>query len=291
VAARMIVNAAGPWVAEVLNARLGAGSRSNVRLVRGSHILVPQLWQGGHAYVLQQPDGRIVFALPFQRSTLIGTTDVPVSAPGEARITEAEAHYLCAAANLYFVRRTEPADIIWSFAGVRALHDDGSAAAQDVTRDYHLELAPGTGGRLLSVFGGKITTARALAEEALGRLEVAGRCRTADSFLPGGEMNDMWDDGYERSLAAVAGWLPAELLGRLAQAYGARIARLLDGAASLDDLGRHFGAGLYEAEIRYLTETEFARSADDILWRRTKLGLAMNAGEQAALRGFLRDSS
>lgn len=291
VQARIIVNAAGPWVAEVLNGRLGAGSRSKVRLVRGSHILVPRLWDGGHGFILQQPDGRIVFALPFEGSTLIGTTDVPVSHPDAARVSPAEADYLCAAANRYFTRPIAPADIFWSYAGVRALHDDGSTAAKDVTRDYHLELAPGSGGRLLSVFGGKITTARSLAAEALERLGVRGRSRTADSFLPGGEMNEIRDDGHEHWLAAVAGWLPADLLRRLARAYGARIARLLDGAASMADLGRHFGAGLYQAEVRYLTETEFARNADDILWRRTKLGLVMTGEEQGALRDFLEGRS
>ncbi len=282
VAARMIVNAAGPWVADVLNGRLGAGSRSKVRLVKGSHILVPRLWQGGHAYLLQQPDGRIVFALPFEGLTLIGTTDVPVASPGEAEISAAEADYLCAAASAYFTRRILPADIIWSYAGVRALHDDGSTAAKDVTREYHLELAAAGGGKLLSVFGGKITTARALAERALAKLGVGGRSGTATRPLPGGEPDPE---------PPHPGWLPAPMLARMTAAYGSRVGTVTGGAGSVDRLGRHFGAGLYEAEVRYLIETEFARSADDILWRRTKLGLVMTPAEQAALADFLQGPS
>jgi glycerol-3-phosphate dehydrogenase len=286
VSARMIVNAAGPWVADVLNGRLGGGSRSTVRLVRGSHILVPRLWDGGHAFILQQRDGRIVFALPYEGSTLIGTTDVPVAGPGEAEVSADEADYLSAAANLYFTRRTGPADIIWSYAGVRALHDDGSTAPKDVTREHHLELAAGGGGRLLSVFGGKITTARALAEQALAKLGVSGPSGTDIRPLPGGEP----DPELPRRLADL-GWLPPAVLARMVAAYGSRVGAVIGGAASLDGLGRHFGQGLYEAEVRYLVETEFARGADDILWRRTKLGLAMTAGEQAALGEFLQGPS
>ena len=169
VEARMIVNAAGPWVAEVLGQRLAASSRSAVRLVKGSHIVVPRLWEGDHAYILQQDDGRVVFALPYGAFSLVGTTDVPVHRPGEATISAAEIDYLCAAANACFRRGVGPQDVVWSYSGVRSLWDDGSARAQDVTRDYRLELDPAPGPKLLSVFGGKLTTARALAEEALIR--------------------------------------------------------------------------------------------------------------------------
>ena len=269
----MIVNAAGPWVADLLRGPLGAGSRSGVRLVKGSHIVVPRLWEGDQAYILQQPDGRVVFALPYDAFSLVGTTDVPVGRPEDAAISAEETAYLCAAVNAYFVRQTAPADVIWAYSGVRSLFDDGSAEAKDVTRDYRLELDGEGGAKLLSVFGGKITTARALAEEALDRLGVEAPPFTATAPLPGGDL----DPGFEARLAELAGWLPAPLLRRLCRAYGTRLDRLLGDARSLDDLGRHFGAGLYESEVRYLVEREYARTADDILWRRTKLGLVLGA--------------
>jgi glycerol-3-phosphate dehydrogenase len=290
--ASMIVNAAGPWVAEVLCGRLGHGDSASVRLVKGSHILVPRLWEDDtfdygemvHAYILQQQsDGRVVFALPYHDGTLIGTTDIPVERPEDATVSDDEVRYLCEAANAYFVKQTEPGDVIWSYAGIRALYDDGAADAKDVTRDYHLELDPGPGPKLLSVFGGKITTARALALEALDKLGVGGLKFTATSALPGGNL----DAAFNARLRELMDWLPPSLLLRLAQTYGTRIDSLLGDAASLADLGRHFGAGFYEAEARYLIETEFARTVDDILWRRTKLGLMMNEAERRKLEAWL----
>jgi len=278
-----IVNAAGPWVADVLNRRLQASSDAAVRLVKGSHILMPRLWEGDHAYILQQDDGRVVFALPYGDASLIGTTDVPVASPEDAVITAGEIHYLCAAANAYFTQAVAPADMLWSYCGVRSLHDDGAARPKDVTRDFHLELDGAPGPKLLSVFGGKITTARALALEVLDALGVGGFKFTAGSTLPGGNIGA----AFNAELAALATWMPAPLVQRLARAYGTRLERVLDGAVSLDDLGRHFGAGLYEREIRYLIGTEFAQTAEDILWRRTKLGLAMSAEEQAALAAWI----
>ena len=283
VRAGMIVNAAGPWVAEVLHERLGARSASRVRLVKGSHILVPRLWEGDHAYLLQQADGRVVFALPYGASSLIGTTDVAVERPEDAVIGADEIAYLCASANAYFARAIAPADIIWSYSGVRSLYDDGAARAKDVTRDFHLELDGAAWPKLISVFGGKITTARALATEALDALGVGGFKFTATSPLPGGDV----DRAYNDRLEALAAWLPAPLLARLAAAYGTRLETLLGDANSLAGLGRHFGAGLYEREVRYLIDTEFARTAEDILWRRTKLGLEMSEGEQHALTGWI----
>ena len=284
VAARAIVNAAGPWVAEVLKGRLGADTKSRARLVKGSHILVPRLWEGDQAYILQnEADGRVVFALPYGDSSLIGTTDVPVARPEDAAVSEAEIAYLCAAANAYFTRQIAPGEVGWSYAGIRSLYDDGEAEAKDVTRDYHLELDPAPGPALLSVFGGKITTARHLAAEALDRLGVPGLKFTATNPLPGGNVSAAFNARLEK----LGTWLPAPLLRRLAGAYGTRIEALLGDAESLDDLGRHFGGGLYEAEVRYLVETEFARTAEDILWRRTKLGLAMTQPEQRALAAWL----
>jgi glycerol-3-phosphate dehydrogenase len=273
VTARAIVNAAGPWVGEVLGRRLSETSASRVRLIKGSHIVVPTLWDGGQAYILQQADGRVVFALPFGGDfTLIGTTDIPVERPEDAAVSPDEIRYLCEAADRYFIRQVLPADVVWSYSGVRALYDDGAADAKSVTRDYRLELDPDPGPKLLSVFGGKITTARALAEEALDRLGVEGRRSTAHSFLPGG---DMYPDFLDW-LNAVGAWMPQPLLARLSGAYGTRLRDMIGHAASLRDLGRHFGGGLYEVELLWLRDKEFARIADDVLWRRTKLGLVMD---------------
>ncbi len=278
VAASVIANAAGPWVADVLRQNLSEQSAARVRLIKGSHIVVPGLFDGDHAYILQQPDGRVVFAIPYEnRFTLIGTTDIPVERPEDAAISAEEIAYLCAAANRYFVTQAAPEAVIWSYSGVRALYDDGAAEAKAVTRDYRLELDDDPGAKLLSVFGGKITTARALAEEALDMLGVEGPRRTARTPLPGGE------NGPEGAYA----WLPAPVRKRLTRAYGSRLGALIGDAASLSGLGRDFGAGLYEAEIRYLLAQEFARTADDILWRRTKLGLHMSAAQRGALTAFV----
>jgi glycerol-3-phosphate dehydrogenase len=279
VRAGTIVNAAGPWVAEVLNQRLGGEAEARVRLVKGSHIAVPRLYAGDHAYVLQQPDGRVVFALPYGELSLIGTTDTPVAAPEDAAITAEEVAYLCVAANGYFSRETTPADVVWSYAGIRSLYDDGAAEASQVTREYRLELDSAPGAKLLSVFGGKLTTARHLATEALDRLGVGGLKFTATSSLPGGHIMP----GFNAWLDELREWMPAPMLDRLARAYGTRLDRLLDGVESLKQMGRHFGADLYEAEVRYLMTHEWARTAEDILWRRTKLGLKLTAAEQRAL--------
>jgi glycerol-3-phosphate dehydrogenase len=283
VAAAAIVNAAGARVAEVLGQRLHESAEARVRLVKGSHIVVPRLYAGDQAYILQQPDRRVVFALPYGEYSLVGTTDIPAAGPDDVTISPAETRYLCDAANLYFERQTSPSDLVWSYAGIRALFDDGASSAQAVTRDYRLELDPDPGAKLLSVFGGKITTARALAQEAVEKLGVEGRRRTVVEPLPGGDLVPEFN-AYLRSLSA---WLPPPLLHRLSTAYGTRLDALLGEARSLDQLGRHFGAGLYEAEVRYLREREFALTAADILWRRTKLGLRMTQAEQRALEEYL----
>ncbi|HEY0625522.1 MAG TPA: glycerol-3-phosphate dehydrogenase [Allosphingosinicella sp.] len=284
VVARAIVNAAGPWVADVLKGRLSESSDSGVRLIKGSHIIVPALYDGDQAYILQQPDGRVVFAIPYEeRFTLIGTTDFPVNAPDDAQISAEEIQYLCDAANRYFTRTVGPDDLVWSYSGIRSLFDDGAQDAQAVTRDYHLELDDDPGAKLLSVFGGKITTARALAEEAMELLAVEGRKSTRSEPLPGGDISP----GFNLYLDRLSAWLPPALLTRLSRAYGTRLRDLLGDAQSLDDLGRHFGAGLYEAELRYLKAHEFARTAEDVLWRRTKTGLHMNQDERRAVADYL----
>ena len=287
VAARAIVNAAGPWVAEVLGQRLAETSASRVRLVKGSHIVVPSLWDGDQAYILQQADGRVVFALPFNGDfTLIGTTDIAVERPGDPAISPQETRYLCEAADRYFTRQVVPADVVWSYSGIRALWDDGAADPKSVTRDYRLELDSDSGPKLLSVFGGKITTARALAQEALDRLGIDGRRSTSHSFLPGG---DIYPD-FLAWLETVGGWMPAPLLARLSRAYGTRLRDMFGEALSLANLGRDFGAGLYEVELRWLRDREFARTADDVLWRRTKLGLTMSAAERDSVAAWMKHS-
>ena len=283
--ARAIANAAGPWVADVLRGRLCETSESRVRLVKGSHILVPSLYEGDHAYILQQPDGRVVFAIPYGGGTLIGTTDIPVERPEDAVIDGEEVRYLCEAADRYFRKQVVPADVVWSYSGVRALHDDGAPDAKAVTRDYHLELDADPGGKLLSVFGGKITTARALAEEAVDLLGIEGPRSTRMLPLPGGDLSPAFLQWRDR----VAAWMPAPMLHRMACAYGTRMRDLIGDAESVKDLGRSFGAGLHEAEVRHLIEKEFARTAEDILWRRTKLGLHMQPKDVKALQNWIAD--
>jgi glycerol-3-phosphate dehydrogenase len=208
---------------------------------------------------------------------------VPVDAPADAVISAEEIRYLCESADRYFVKQVVPADVVWSYAGVRSLYDDGARDARAVTRDWHLELDAGPAAKLLSVFGGKITTARALAEHALDRLGVEGRRSTAWKSLPGGDLYPAFLDW----LRALSAWMPPPMVSRLSQAYGTRLKDLIGGSSSLADLGRHFGAGLYEAEVRWLTAREFARTADDILWRRTKLGLRFTPAQTKALEAFL----
>jgi glycerol-3-phosphate dehydrogenase len=283
VEAKALVNAAGPWVSDLL-ARLGEQSGSRARLVKGSHIVVPRLWDGEQAYILQQADRRVVFALPFQEDyTLIGTTDVEVARPEDAGVSADESRYLCEAADRYFHKQVVPADVIWSYSGVRALHDDGHGAARTVTRDYHLELSSAAGAPLLSVFGGKITTARALAAQALDMLRIEGRRSTGWMMLPGGDLYPAYVD-WLRSLTQ---WMPLPMVDRMSKAYGTRLKDLLGDADSLAALGRHFGAGLYETEVRWLVEREFARTAEDVLWRRTKLGLRFTPAQTKALDGWL----
>ncbi|MES2445099.1 MAG: glycerol-3-phosphate dehydrogenase [Pseudomonadota bacterium] len=271
VEARGLVNAAGPWVRSLLD-RVDVEPRSNVRLVKGSHIVVPRLFDGDHAYILQQPDRRIVFAIPYEGEfTEIGTTDIPVDRPEDAICSDAEVQYLCDAVNRYFARQVTPADLVWKWSGVRPLHDDGAAKAQAVTRDYVLELDE-TGPPLLSVFGGKITTARALAEEAMAKLGPAlgidPHPVTRARVFPGGAIPE-----FSRYLAQVRARWP--FLGearalRMAHAYGERLSEML---RDVSDLGEDLGGGLSEVEVRWMRDREWARTAEDVLWRRSKVGL------------------
>ena len=273
--ARMLVNAAGPWVADIIGGTLGLNTQRRTRLVKGSHIVVPRLYAGAHAYILQNPDGRIVFAIPYETGyTLIGTTDLPYEGdPAEAAITPAETGYLCDAVSAWLARPITPADVVWSYAGVRALFDDGAATASQVTRDYVLDLdAPAGEAKLLSVFGGKITTYRRLAEHALEKLGVAGKSWTATRPLPGGDMPDGDFDAWFAAFAARYPGIPPAHAKRLARAYGTRADIILSAQAGAD-----LGGGLTEAELDYLVREEFARTAEDVLYRRSKLGLHIDA--------------
>ena len=292
---RALVNAAGPWVMNVLRDTLGKQSQRNLRLAKGSHIIVRRLFEHDHAYLLQNPDRRILFAIPFERDfTLIGTTDVEFRGdPSDASITDAEIAYLCEMANRYFAHAISPADVIWSYSGVRPLLADDAANLSAVTRDYLLESdATSERAPLLSVFGGKITTYRRLAEDALGLLAQSlshmKSAWTAGAPLPGGDIPNADFEGFLTEFRRSTPWLPEALARRYARAYGTRVDRLLAGARSLADLGEDFGGGLFEAEISYLVDQEWAQTAEDILWRRSKLGLHVAEATATRLAAYLR---
>jgi len=294
VRARALVNAAGPWVAEVLSAGIGTGSRRPVRLVKGSHIVVRRLYEGEHAYALQHTDRRIVFVIPWQRDfTLIGTTDVPWSGePGTPVIDAGEVAYLCAIVNRSFQRKIAPADVVWSFAGIRALLDDGATRPSAVTREYALELdTAGGGAPALSVIGGKLTTYRLLAEHALEALlpffpSMRGPW-TSTAPLPGGDILGGDVDFLAAALCRLWPFLGDIEADRLARAYGTRAARLLEGANTRADLGEEFGGGMTRREVDWLVREEWARSAEDILWRHSKTGLRAAPGDAERLRDYL----
>jgi glycerol-3-phosphate dehydrogenase len=296
VAARAIVNASGPWVGEILSAKLGRNNAKTVRMVKGSHIIVKRLYEGDFAFILQNPDQRIVFAVPYEHDfTLIGTTDIPYEDdPANVNISAEETNYLCQSVSRYFRVPVTPADVVRSYSGVRPLYDDHAENASAVTRDYVLDVESGGGQpALLSVFGGKITTFRKLAEHALEKLLPAmgrevGAGWTSGTALPGGDMPGADFDAYLESLISKYPDLPAPLLRRLARAYGTRAVRILNGAKSLDDLGEDFGGGLTGAEIDYLVAHEWARTPEDILWRRSKLALHVPEDTAAKLAAYLK---
>lgn len=294
VRARIVVNAAGPWVSETLGGALGVNSKSAVRLIKGSHIVTRKLYDGDQAYILQNPDKRIIFAIPYERDfTLIGTTDVPYEdEPGPVRISDEETSYLCESLNRFFARQISPADVVWSYSGVRPLYDDAAENASAVTRDYVLDIADAAGAApVLSVFGGKITTYRRLAEHALEKLEPylpqLAPSWTASAPLPGGDFAGVSFDAFRTRFAQAHPFLPPELALRLCRDYGTRAEAIVGGATRLEDLGEHFGAGLTAAEVDYLVAKEWARDADDILWRRSKLGLRLERGAVARLEAHL----
>jgi glycerol-3-phosphate dehydrogenase len=294
--ARGLVNASGPWVKSWLDSVEGVATRKRVKLVKGSHIVVPKLHDGDHAFILQNSDQRIVFVIPYERDfSLIGTTDIALDGaePGPVTISPEEITYLCDLANHYMARKIGPGDVAWSYSGVRPLFDDGSDDPSEVTRDYVLETADEAGkAPLLSVFGGKITTYRRLAEHALedlrGYYPKMGEAWTHREPLPDGEMPyadfELFMSGLEKAYPK----MPPVFLHRLARRHGAGSADVLGDAKTVADLGEHFGGDLYEREADHFMRNEWAQEPEDVLWRRTKEGLHMSPPEREAFAEWMR---
>jgi len=289
--AAFAANMAGPWINEIMAEALGSAEHPPIRLVQGSHIVVPKIFDHDRAYIFQNPDNRIIFAISYQTDfTLIGTTDLDYKGdPAKVHISAEETHYLCTAASEYFRAPVREEDIVWSYSGVRPLYDDGASAAQEATRDYVLKMMGKTNEPpLLNTYGGKITTYRRLAEDAMkhieGRLGKRGAAWTAGKPLPGGDFPCAEFAAFTQSLAAALPDMDARTIARLAGSYGTDALLIFPKGG---DKGRHFGHGLYEAEVNWLREKEWAQTAEDILWRRSKLGLYFSEAEAQALADYL----
>lgn len=293
--ARMLVNAGGPWVGDIIQTRVGISSRDGVRLVRGSHIVTRRLYDHDKCYFFQGTDGRIIFAIPYEGDfTLIGTTDADHPDPAQPPVcTEAEQDYLIDFANRYFARDLGRDDIVWTYSGVRPLYDDGASSATAATRDYTLKVDAEGGAPVLNVFGGKITTYRRLAESALEHvsrhLGLDKGAWTAGVPLPGGDFPVEDLERLISDLQARYGFLSDFWARRLIRAYGTEAATILGSATRAEDLGRDFGATLTEAEVIWLMDREYARTAEDVIWRRNKLGLRLSAPEIATLQRWMAD--
>jgi len=300
VSAGAVANATGPWAGEFAHAASPDGKKHSLRRSKGSHIVVKKLFDHEYAYIFQHHDGRIVFAIPYENDyTLLGTTDLDYQGDNDAiRISPDEIDYICALCNQYFVEQISSRDVVWAYSGVRPLLEDASASAQEVTRDYRLELSAAS-PPMLSVLGGKITTFRKLAEEAVDMLApLLGNTKpgwTAGACLPGGDLQGttpsarsvMEFDKFVEDLRQQYPWLPEALALRYARSYGTLTHTLLKDCTRVEDLGEEIVKGLYAAEARYLVEHEFAREPQDILWRRTKLGLRTTADEATRLQAWL----
>jgi glycerol-3-phosphate dehydrogenase len=294
--ARAIINAAGPWAHDVLTGVTGGMTKKNLSLIKGSHIVVPRLYGGDHAFLLQNDDGRVIFVIPFEgRYSLIGTTEVMhEEAPGPVEIDESELNYLCAAANQYFEQQLKPADVVWSFAGLRPLLDDGSVDPASITRDYMLvEDRPEDMAPLISIFGGKLTTARQLAERVVNALNSPfvdlAKSWTENGTLPGGEMDDF--DAFTKNLVRDHPGFSHAFLTALARRHGTNVRKIIGRATSERGLGRHFGSTLYAAEVDWLIDEEWARCAQDVLWRRTKCGLEVSKSDAQILENYMNSKT
>ena len=291
--ARALVNAAGPWVSSLYKDTMQKKAPKQVRLIKGSHIVVPRIHTEEEAYLLQNKDGRVVFLIPFEdKFTLIGTTDIEYKGdPSDVVISQSEIDYILGISNEHFKHQLTAADVCWAFSGVRPLLDDESDSPQAVTRDYTFEVeAPAGMAPILSVFGGKLTTYRKLSELAVNDLVKyfahAGPTWTLHSTLPGGDFKDQAT--LRAQLNSNYPWLPIELCARYVRSYGTLIYPILRDAKVLADLGQHFGAGLYALEIDYLVAHEWACNVDDILWRRSKLGLLLSATQKSEVEKYLK---
>jgi len=293
--AKALVNAAGPWTLDVLKTCDVNAKGKQLRLVKGSHMVVDRLYEGDQAYIVQNDDGRIVFVIPYQNDfTLIGTTEIMMNAPPQLQgdrldISEQETQYLCETVNSYFKKSILPKDKVWSFAGVRPLFDDASSNASQVTREYVLDLDVQNGPPLLSVFGGKMTTYRQLAEKALHQLKPffpnMDKPWTAKAVLPGGDV----EDNFAQHLKHVYPNLDEKTLSGMAKRHGELAHAILDGAEIMKDLGQNFGHGLCAQEVVYMMDHEWAVEPDDILWRRSKLGLKFDAPQKEELTTFMKN--
>ena len=295
--ARMIVNAGGPWVGDIIHNTVRLNSTEGVRLVRGSHIVTRRLFDHDKCYFFQGTDGRIIFAIPYETDfTLIGTTDADHPSPSEKPVcTEAEQEYLCAFASQYFKNPISRADIVWTYSGVRPLYDDGASSATAATRDYTLKVDTSAGAPVLNVFGGKITTYRRLAETALEKigpiLGVTMGVWTAGVPLPGGDF-PVGDVGrLITELSNLYPFLDPKWARRMIRAYGTEARAVLGDAKMVADLGEDFGATLTQREVRWLMAREFARTAEDVVWRRNKLGLRLSAAQIAHLDQWMQTNS
>ncbi|HEX2147320.1 MAG TPA: glycerol-3-phosphate dehydrogenase [Pseudorhizobium sp.] len=291
--ARMLINAAGPWVDEVLSNTLGQKGRPRVRLVQGSHIVVKKKFDDPRAYFFQNPDNRIIFAIPYQQNyTLIGTTDRDFHGdPRDVKITGEEIEYLCSAASEYFSEPVTGEDVVWSYSGVRPLYDDGASMAQEATRDYVLKLEEVDGASLLNIFGGKLTTYRRLAEHALEKIGEAigtkGKAWTASSHLPGGDFEATEYEEQVDRLRTAYPFLEEGHARRLVRTYGTTAFEMLHDATKAADLGTRFGGDLTSCEVDWLIAREWAQTSEDILWRRTKEGLRHTADQVRALEEYM----
>jgi glycerol-3-phosphate dehydrogenase len=292
--AKVLINAAGPWVDRVLHEGVGQKPTARIRLVRGSHIVVPRIFDHDRCYIFQNTDGRIIFAIPYEEDfTLIGTTDCDHGDdPGKVKISDEEIAYLCESANTYFRKATAPVDVVWTYSAVRPLLDDGKTEAKAATRDYYLQTEARNGQPpLINIFGGKITTYRKLSEEVMEKAErylpPCGQPWTATASLPGG---DFPVDGYTQQVSDLSNsypFLSDRHARRLVRLYGTLAHEILGNARSYDDLGRCFGSDLFEAEILYQVEKEWVVRAEDVLWRRTKEGLRVSQKEAEELDRYL----
>ena len=286
--AKVLVNAAGPWVTDVVTRVAGSNSARNVRLVKGSHIIVPKFWKGENAYLVQNHDKRVIFINPYERDkALIGTTDIAYEGRAEdVTADESEIQYLLDAVNRYFKEELTREDVETTFSGVRPLFDDGQGNPSAVTRDYVFDVDETGGAPLLNIFGGKITTFRELAERGMHKLDrffpQMGKDWTEDAPLPGGDLENADYEQFRNTMKREYPWMPRELRRHYGRCYGSRVRQIAGDATSLDGLGRHFGGQLYEAEVRYLVDHEWAQTAEDILWRRTKHRLHLTEDQQRA---------